>query len=113
MANTNCLEGMRCPACGQETAFLISLQALGRVEDSGITEYTDPVWNGSSYCECAGAGCTHNGTVRDFMRHLPRLKYDAEGWYILPPGSDVPVAKQSRYLTRESALIAAAKELKP
>jgi hypothetical protein len=75
--NTNCLEGMKCPKCGQEDAFKIEASCLFIVTDDGTEDAGNGhEWGDANYCECTE--CAHYGTVADFtveewgkQRNLP------------------------------------------
>lgn len=62
--NTNCLEGMCCPECGQAESFRIQAQSLFTMFDNGTEDYADVEYDDGSYCECTG--CDHTGIVDDF-----------------------------------------------
>ena len=64
MTNDNCLEGLRCPACGSEGPFHIECLAVFLVYDSGTEDHSGVDWSGDSHCDCAD--CCHHGTVGDF-----------------------------------------------
>ncbi len=64
MTNENCLEGMRCPACGSEGPFYIECLAVFLVYDSGTDDYSGMDWAEDSHCNCDG--CCHHATVADF-----------------------------------------------
>jgi hypothetical protein len=73
MTNTNCLEGIRCPQCGQEDRFMIASKIIAEVTDDGA-EVASPMygigfeWDDDSYCRCPE--CDFEGTLNDF-RNLP------------------------------------------
>jgi hypothetical protein len=64
MTNTNCLENIKCPACGNEDTFRIAATAMFTVSDDGTEDHGDVEWDDDSYAECAG--CYHHGTLKDF-----------------------------------------------
>jgi hypothetical protein len=65
MTNTNCLEGIRCPHCGDEDAFRIEAQVTVYVTDEGTEDQGgDYAWEDESPCQCAA--CKHGGTIKDF-----------------------------------------------
>jgi hypothetical protein len=64
MANTNCLDGMKCPKCGSEGPFKIAGTALFTVSDEGTEEYGDVEWDNNSYCHCPE--CDLDGIVYSF-----------------------------------------------
>jgi len=68
MPNTNCLEGVRCPRCGYEDAFLINALVTVLVTDDGTEDQGgDYEWDGDAYCACAD--CKFAGRLRDFWEH--------------------------------------------
>lgn len=70
MTNTNCLEGIACPKCGNESRFRIQVRTLANVTDDGAETFGDMEWDDSSYAECPE--CGRHGTLADF-----RLSRDA------------------------------------
>ena len=67
MANSNCLEGLRCPECGSEEPLKIEVKVMATVYDSGVDETSgDTEWNETSYCECGE--CTYHGIVKNFRK---------------------------------------------
>lgn len=62
--NTNCLEGMKCPECGDFGPFSIAAEIIVEVSDDGTTDSGDHIWDGDSYCRCHK--CDHVGTVITF-----------------------------------------------
>ena len=49
MVNENCLEGIRCPDCGNEAAFYIQSSAVMHVTDDGAECRSDIEWDGEPY----------------------------------------------------------------
>lgn len=64
MTNTNCLENIKCPACGNEESFRIAARTMVTVIDQGVEDHGDMEWDVDSYAEC-GECCRH-GTLKDF-----------------------------------------------
>ena len=62
--NTNCLDGMRCPSCGSEGPFQITVYALATVSDDGVDGVDDVEWDSASFCYCTS--CDQDGRVSDF-----------------------------------------------
>jgi Zn ribbon nucleic-acid-binding protein len=63
--NTNCLEGMKCPKCGQDDSLKIEATCIFTVTDDGTEdEGNGHEWGDTNYCECPD--CGHHGTVADF-----------------------------------------------
>jgi hypothetical protein len=51
--NGNCLEGMRCPACGSYGPFHIEAECCVTVWDSGTEDYGGCEWGNGSACRCS------------------------------------------------------------
>jgi hypothetical protein len=74
MTNTNCLEGIRCPKCGQEDRFMIAANIIAEVTDDGA-DVASPhygngfEWDEESYCRCPE--CNLEGKVKDFGKLPP------------------------------------------
>jgi hypothetical protein len=64
MTNTNCLENIKCPACGNEESFRIAAKTIATVTDDGTEEHGDMEWDDDSYAECTA--CPRHGTLKDF-----------------------------------------------
>ena len=67
MTNTNCLEGIRCPKCGQEDRFLIVARMTVDVTDDGADiakPCGDFEWDDFSRTECPA--CDHVGPLAAF-----------------------------------------------
>ena len=64
MTNTNCLEGIACPACGNDSMIHIEARTLAVVTDNGAETFGDMEWDASSYAECPD--CRHRGTLGEF-----------------------------------------------
>ena len=63
--NTNCLEGMACPKCGQEQALLIVVTSWVTMTDDGTDGMADTEWDESSPCQCPE--CDHFGVAHEFF----------------------------------------------
>jgi DNA-directed RNA polymerase subunit RPC12/RpoP len=63
-ANTNCLEGIRCPKCGSYEPFWITFTANMQVYDDGTGLDDDVAWDDESDIICCG--CQHTGVVAEF-----------------------------------------------
>jgi hypothetical protein len=57
MANTNCLEGMKCPKCGQEDRFRIKAEAVFDVTDDGAELFGSVDWNDEATVVCVECMC--------------------------------------------------------
>lgn len=64
MANSNCLEGMRCPKCGFDEHFKIVVTGIAHMTDDGYDYVQEGEWDGDSPCWCGQ--CGHDGLVKDF-----------------------------------------------
>lgn len=63
--NENCLEGIRCPVCGNNSSFKIEARVTCAVTDDGsVVEDGDHEWDDDSSCVCSN--CGESGTVSDF-----------------------------------------------
>jgi hypothetical protein len=71
MTNTNCLEGIRCPACGQDDRFKITALITCIVTDDGSEPVGDHDWDDESNAHCAG--CGFDAKLRHFRTgcHMP------------------------------------------
>ena len=67
MTNDNCLEGVRCPRCGNEDRLFIRASILAEVTDDGadIARDTDIDWSDASATRCPDCGET--GTLAHFQ----------------------------------------------
>jgi DNA-directed RNA polymerase subunit RPC12/RpoP len=65
MTNSNCLEGIACPKCGNDSSFRIEARTLAEVTDDGAETFGDMEWDADSYAECPE--CGHHGTVGEFL----------------------------------------------
>ena len=73
MTNTNCLEGIRCPKCGQEERLKITASITCVVTDEGSEPVGDHEWDGESNTHCPA--CDFAGVLKDFRKLPP----DPEG----------------------------------
>jgi hypothetical protein len=64
MANSNCLEGLRCPHCGSYEPFSIEGTVSAKVYDDGVDESKCFEWNDDSQIVCHD--CGRDGLVREF-----------------------------------------------
>jgi len=63
--NTNCLEGVKCPKCGQEDLFKIEASVIVEVSDDGTEDQGgDYEWDQAAFCQCCD--CDHAGKLADF-----------------------------------------------
>ena len=77
MTNTNCLEGIKCPACGNEDRFRIAATSLFTVTDDGTEDYTEVDWDDDSYADCPE--CHRHGALKDFRAKPSPLPPDPDG----------------------------------
>ena len=64
MPNTNCLEGLKCPECGNEDRLLIDAWVSVSVTDDGSEPMGDHYWDRKSFAMCPD--CDFEGELRDF-----------------------------------------------
>ena len=72
--NTNCLQGIRCPECRNDSSFHISAFVTAEVTDDGASASGDMEWDGESPIRCSA--CEHSGTVNEF--HAPEKRFTTE-----------------------------------
>lgn len=65
MTNCNCLQGLACPRCGNDSMFTIAARTLAVVTDDGAETFGDMEWDADSYAECPE--CGHQATVAAFL----------------------------------------------
>ena len=65
MTNTNCLEGIECPKCGNDSRFYVGVRTRAEVTDDGAETFGDMIWDDTSYAECPE--CEHFGTLGEFQ----------------------------------------------
>jgi hypothetical protein len=101
MTNDNCLEGIKCPRCGNEERLLIVATILADVTDGGadVADGSDMHWDDASMTRCPE--CDADGPLRRFQVR-PGLPPDPDvmnderaGWagqaiatFMLATGSD-------------------------
>lgn len=77
MTNTNCLENVCCPKCGQKDRFFIHASITAEVTDDGAEVAPSPrgdiEWDRNSATECAE--CGHSACLQHFRKPPP----DPEG----------------------------------
>lgn len=66
MPRTNCLEGWKCPECGNKDKFTISVTATADVTDEGIEDGFDYEWDNDSFARCSK--CGRSGSVLEFKK---------------------------------------------
>jgi hypothetical protein len=78
MTNENCLQGIKCPHCGNEDRMLIAASILADVTDDGadIAGGSDMHWDDGSLTRCPE--CGRDGPLKEF-RSRPNLPPDPEG----------------------------------
>jgi hypothetical protein len=64
MTNSNCLHGIACSKCANDSMIYIEVWTLAVVTDDGAETYGDMEWNSDSYAECPD--CQHCGTLGGF-----------------------------------------------
>jgi hypothetical protein len=76
MTNTNCLENVCCPKCGQEDRFKIAAIISCLVTDAGSEPVGDHDWDDDSATHCLE--CGFNGNLKEFRR-MSNLPPDPDG----------------------------------
>jgi rubredoxin len=66
MTNTNCLDDIRCPACGQEDRFKITALITCVVTDNGSEPVGDHDWDDDSSTHCPE--CGFDGKLKSFRK---------------------------------------------
>jgi ribosomal protein S27AE len=56
MTNTNCLQGIECPKCGNDSKFIIAVGTLAEVTDDGAETFGNLEWDDASFTECPDCG---------------------------------------------------------
>ncbi len=64
MPDEHGLEGVRCPACGNDERFWVAVTAFAEVTDSGPEDFRDVNWSEESDILCPR--CNASGRVADF-----------------------------------------------
>lgn len=50
--NTNCLEGLTCPNCGQGESFQVVATSVFTITDNGADDHTDVEYDDDSFAYC-------------------------------------------------------------
>lgn len=74
--NTNCLEGIKCPDCGNEDTFRIAGTTIFTVTDEGTEDHGDVEWNDDSHAECAE--CGREGPLKEFAKNSFKVWVEIE-----------------------------------
>ena len=62
--NTNCLEGVACPKCGQEDKFLVQATSTFELYDNGTGDHSDVEFDNDSWMLCPI--CEYEGEYQTF-----------------------------------------------
>lgn len=65
-SNTNCLEGLCCPECGQDSKFRVRATSVFNLYDDGTDHDGDVEYDDDAFVSCDGQGCSYEGKLRDF-----------------------------------------------
>lgn len=87
MPNTNCLENLACPQCGNQEVLLVVATVTARVHDDGVESYHDPEWHPASPVSCPR--CQHHDVLSSFevVSQGPTL-IEVAGWHVTHDDSD-------------------------
>ncbi len=79
MVNFNCLEGVKCPDCGNEKSFYIQSTAVMYVTDDGAECRSDIEWSDDSHTQCPQ--CERSGHLAKFksIRRAVRERHSSVG----------------------------------
>lgn len=66
--NTNCLEGISCPACGDEDKFRISCMVDAIVTDDGADIADNNHWDWHDESDCSCCNCGHYAKLKEFKK---------------------------------------------
>ena len=64
--NTNCLEGLACPKCGNDERLIIQGESAFEVTDDGTGTHWDVYWDDSSHTACPNRDCNFEGNLCEF-----------------------------------------------
>jgi hypothetical protein len=76
-SNTNCLENIECPDCGNHSRFTITAIVAADVSDDGAEFHGDAEWDDNSPITCPN--CDRTGKLRDF-KTKPRARINVIDW---------------------------------
>ncbi len=62
--NTNCLEGVACPKCGQDDYMRVQGTAVFILTDDGTDDHAGACYDDDSWANCPE--CNFTGTLKDF-----------------------------------------------
>jgi len=63
--NMGCLQGIKCPKCGNENGFGIASESTFSVSDDGTDDHGDVEWTGTSWIQCDK--CEEEGEMWEFQ----------------------------------------------
>ena len=66
--NTNCLEGLACPKCGQDDYIRVEGTAVFILTDDGTEGHAGVRWDDDSWANCHVDACNFTGTMKDFSQ---------------------------------------------
>ena len=94
--NENCLEGMRCPLCGQQDGFNFAVTAWAEVTNDGTENFTEVDWEDDAIATCRNAACGWKGKVGDLR--VKEFRVESE-WTM--PGVHFITAQSAEEARRE------------
>jgi predicted nucleic-acid-binding Zn-ribbon protein len=70
--NTNCLEGIKCPKCGNEDSFAVDVKGWATITDDGLGSVMDADWEEDADTVCSI--CSHQGPWSEFIIPTPKSR---------------------------------------
>ena len=64
--NVNCLEGLKCPECGNDDRLIIHGCSAFEVTDEGTTRHWDVEYDDDSHAVCPNHDCDFEGKLGEF-----------------------------------------------
>jgi hypothetical protein len=98
VVNSNCLEGLRCPDCGNEHAFYIQSTAVMYVTDDGAECRSDIEWDDHSHTRCPQ--CERSGKLSDFKAKSPAAIADDKQYTVASSHGELTVGAEGNVTDR-------------
>ena len=71
--NTNCLEGIQCPKCGQAEEFRVQATSVFELFDEGTGDHSDVEYDDDAWTLCPH--CEYEGEMKTFMTRRPHREH--------------------------------------